>query len=290
MEMAFVSRWPAKEPHDPLAVEADLDGRLQVVRGREVLGAPRVDGDDLVLRVQGANGAADLRFLRRTRLRLSETGPRAAPDLEKYAAALEVGRAVEVLGVVEEGGFRPVAFWCSARYDEQRRHGSRKPDPEFVSVLASAAKDERIAAAVLRAAGHDPQGPVTVETRPYVVVISASLGGRPLNADLECRRCSTRFEVKGRPNDSKLRFSHSKGRTFVEENRRQDFHIFVERHRRIRFFSNADVMDGWSLAASARDTVDTWVDFSAGWGAAHERSVPACPPHHDGCSDRGRVP
>ena len=48
---------------------------------------------------------------------------------------------------------------------------------------------------------------------------------------------------EGPSNDSKLRFSHSKGRTFVQENRRQDFHAFVERHGRIRFFSNADVID-----------------------------------------------
>lgn len=274
--MAFVTKWPSKQPYDALGVDADLSHGVEVVRNREILEEPHVEGDRLVLTVQGAKGPAPLSFGRNTRLRLSDQGSRSTPTLEVYASLLEVGRAVEVLGMAQEQSFSAVAFWCAARYDGQRRDGSRKPDPEFVSVLASAAKDERIAARALRDVGHDPHGPATAEPKPYVVVLSAALGGRALNADLECRRCSTRFEVKGRPHDAKLRFSHSKGRTFAQENRREDFHIVIERHRRIRVFSNADIIDGWDAAVSARDRVDTWVDFPEAWGTARERPMPPC--------------
>ena len=98
-------------------------------------------------------------------------------------------------------------------------------------MLAGGAKDERIAARFLRALGHDVKGAAVDEKRPYFVTLAASLGGRTKQADLECTRCGAGFEVKGRPNDSKLHFSHSTARTFAQENRPQDFQVLVERTR-----------------------------------------------------------
>ncbi len=239
--------------------------------------------------VRGARGPSPLAFDALTTMKLAESGAHARITLRDYARALEVGRAVDVLGRRTPGsGFEPCAFWCTARYRGQRTTGSLKPDCQFVFKLASAAKDERIVAAELDRLGHELRGDAVEESRPYVVTISAALGGRTDKADLECSRCNTRFEVKGRPYDSAVRFSDSEQRSFLRENRREDLQVLVFRHEAICAFRNADIIDHLTSARRGRDRVDSWVSFPTTWRREHQRRLPACHPtrHQAPCACR----
>jgi DNA-directed RNA polymerase subunit RPC12/RpoP len=268
----------ARSPHDPLGVGIpDLLG-VEVVRDRELLAEPEVVGGAVNLEVPGSKGVrARLSFAGATPLTLATSGSRQRYALARYAEVLEVGRTIDVLGRRRTPqAFQPLAFWCSACYDGPRRHGRIKPDCEFVLILASAAKDERIVARRLQPLGHHLRGEAVEERSPYLVVISARRGGRDAKADLECTRCGVRFEVKGRPNDSKLRFSHSPKRTFAQENRRQDFQVIVERHRTIRVFRNADIIDDEKHAIPGEDKMDSWIEYPSHWGESHECGLPPC--------------
>jgi hypothetical protein len=271
--------WPAdRSPHDPFAVSVgDLAG-AEVVRDRRLLCDPRVAGGAVELVVAGRAGRqAPLSFDAAGTLTLGCKGRWREPSLALYAGALETGRAIDVLGCRTAAGFAPLAFWCSARYDGQRMHGSRKSDPQFVWKLASAAKDERIAAGWLRKLGHDLCGEAVDEEPPYVVVIAARLGGRRDRADLECVQCGLRFEVKGRPNDSLVRFSDSEARTFAQENRRQDFQLLVVRHRTVHAYHNAEIIDKLAHALRASDGTDDWISFDG--DAPRECRLPDCAGH-----------
>jgi hypothetical protein len=263
--------------HDPLGVALPGLAGAEVFRGREILEPPSISAREVCLTVRGARGPSPLVFDAATTMKLAESGAHARITLRDYARALEVGRAVDVLGRRTRGsGFEPCAFWCSARYEGQRKSGSLKPDCQFVLKLASAAKDERIVAAELAGMGHELRGDAVDERPPYVVTISAALGGRSDKADLECSRCNVRFEVKGRPNDTKVRFSDSEQRSFLRENRREDFQILVFRHETVCAFHNADIIDHLSAARRGRDDVDSWVSFPTGWGREHECPLPSC--------------
>lgn len=267
---------PQPCPYDPLGVSlADLSG-AEVVRHCEMLAAPIVADGTVTLTVRGREGPSRLSFAGATRLKLSPTGPRRHRSLVEYTDTLEAGRAVDVLGRRTDSGFQPLAFWCSARYHRQRMNGSRKPDCEFVLTLASAAKDERIAARHLQRLGHELRGEAVEDTRPYTVVLAAARGGRVGKADLKCAHCGLRLEVKGRPNDCKLRFSDSPSRRFADENRPQDYQVMVMRHETVRVFSNADIIDDWAQATPAGNGVDRWVEFSQEWGRSRECLPPAC--------------
>lgn len=260
----------------PLGLDLpDLSG-AELFCAREMLTEPEGADQAVVLTVRGREGPSRLSFDAATRLRLSHSGRRQYNNLIEYAGALEIGRAIDVLGRRTDQDFQPLAFWCSARYDGQRMSGSRKPDCEFVLILASAAKDERIVARRLQSLGHELRGEAIEDTRPYTVVLAASRGGRVGRADLECVRCGLRFEVKGRPNDCKLRFSDSTNRKFADENRPEDFQVMVMRHKTIRVFRNADIISDWAKATHHGDTFDRWVEFPHGWGQARECPPPPC--------------
>jgi hypothetical protein len=273
-------------PYYPLEVALPGLAGAEVVAERELLAPPEAAAGEVHLVVRGAHGPARLSCRAATTMRLAEDGPRARITLKDYAEALEVGRAVDVLGRRTPGsGFEPYAFWCSVRYRGQRKSGNLKPDCQFAFKLASAAKDERIVAARLGNLGHELQGDAIEERRPYVITLSAALGGRRGKADLECTRCGTRFEVKGRPYDNEVRFSDSERRSFLLENRREDFQILVFRHEQMLVFRNADIIDHLQDARRARDRVDSWMYFPPSWQRDHERDLPACgcshhrPPH-----------
>jgi hypothetical protein len=265
-------------PHDPLAVELSGLADAEIFRRREILEPPSISAREVCLVVRGARGPSPLAFDASTILKLDKSGAHARITLRDYAHALEVRRAVDVLGRRTRSGFEPCAFWCSARYLGQRKTGNRKPDCQFAFKLASAAKDERIAAAELERLGHELQGDALEESRPYIVTFSAALGGRTGKADLECSRCSTRFEVKGRPYDNKVRFSDSEQRSFLRENRREDLQAFVFRHKLICAFRNADIIDHLTSAHRGRDHVDSWAFFPRTWRREHQRPLPACHP------------
>jgi hypothetical protein len=271
MNLCATMSWKQRQPYDPLHIALANVRGAEVVRRRELLAEPEITDKKVALTVVGGHGPARLTFPSEVELTLASTGPRRRRSLIEYAVALECGRAIDVLGRTTNHGFEPLAFWCAARYDGQRKHGSRKPDPEFVFTLANADKDERIAARFLRGLGHVPTGLAVEEERPYEVTLAAARGGRPQNADLQCICCGLRFEVKGRPRDSKLNLSHSTARTFAHENRKQDYHLLVERHHTIRIFSNADIIQHWSQAIHRRDHVDSWVHFPSAWARSHER-------------------